>query len=56
MNDKEMIKHINALTKIINQQNLYAESLTRQFTFIERRLDNFAARIIYLEGIKVKEY
>jgi hypothetical protein len=52
MNEKDMVLHIKALTKVIERQAKYAEQLNQTFTSLNRRLANVIARISRLEGLK----
>lgn len=54
MNEKDMVKHIKELTKVIQNQNEYVESLTRNFTSINRIIANITARVSRLEGYKIR--
>ena len=52
MNEKEMVSHIKALTKVIERQAEYAEQLHRNFTSLNRQVMNMFQRICRLEGYK----
>ena len=54
MNEKDMVKHIKELTKVIQNQNEYVESLTRNFTSINRIIAHITARVSRLEGYKIR--
>jgi hypothetical protein len=55
MNDKEMVKHIKELTKVIQNQNEYIDTLANNFRSMDRRIDHVVTRLFRLEGLKVKD-
>lgn len=52
MNEKEMVAHIKALTKVIERQAEYAEQMNRNSTSISRQIAAIVSRIARLEGYK----
>lgn len=52
MNEKEMVAHIKALTKLIGRQTDYAEQLIRRFYNMERELSILQRRMARCEGLK----
>jgi hypothetical protein len=52
MNEKEMVAHIKALTKVIERQAEYAEQLNSFYSNLNSRVMNLLQRINRLEGYK----
>jgi len=52
MNEKEMIKHINALTKIIEKHFSLNEQLIGKFNNMDRQIAIMSYQVRKLEGIK----
>ncbi len=52
MNEKEMVLHIKALTKIIEKQADFNEKLQRNFYNIERQISVLHFKLGKLEGMK----
>ena len=52
MNESDMVKHIKALTKVIEKQAEYAEQINRNFTSLHRILANIVSRLSRLEELK----
>lgn len=52
MNDKDMIGHIKALTRIIDKQTEYNERLQRNLYNMERQISILHYKIGKLEGMK----
>ncbi|MFB1501489.1 hypothetical protein [Thiocapsa sp. N5-Cardenillas] len=52
MNEKDMVLHIKALTKVIEKQNDYTEQLIRRFYNMERELSILQRRMARCEGLK----
>jgi hypothetical protein len=52
MNEKEMVAHIKALTRVIERQAEYAEQVNRSALSISRQIANIMSRLTKLEGYK----
>ena len=54
MNEKEMVAHIKALTRVIEKQTEYSEQMTRKFYNIDRHLSVLSFRVGELQGMNRK--
>lgn len=52
MNEKEMAKHIKALTKVIDRQAEYAEQMMRRFFNTDRSITILQRQLERLQGMK----
>lgn len=55
MNEKEMVAHIKALTKVIEKQNSAIEQMNRRFASIDRQVSLLSFQVGRLQGLKFDE-
>ena len=55
MNDKEMVKHIKELTRVIERQAEYAQQMNATLASINRIIASILLRLGRLEGFKNDE-